>query len=333
MISSQKVILEITKQISNENLTHSLIAEFTDMPYIIALKAYDIFAVNQRSENVPHDHDVHAFKIFHEMSEDKNPYWLEHCPKYIHEFPKVINILSQDSVQMDLNTHLYLINETEQKAKLIALNTLQVSEVENKAILEILDVYRNLLQLFDRFEKDFLTGIYNRQTFDQKLMQLIHTSKVDETRKTKQPINNWLAVLDIDHFKKINDNYGHMYGDEVLILFCNIMRDCFRYNDLLFRYGGEEFIVGLLNVDEKGAISAMERYRKAVENYSFPQNRHVTVSIGLAKILDNELPTSLLDRADSALYKAKDSGRNQVCVASSEHSTQPEMEEGLVELF
>ncbi len=163
-------------------------------------------------------------------------------------------------------------------------------------------------------------------------MQLIQLNHVDESREIKDDSCNWLAILDIDHFKKINDQYGHMYGDEVLLLFSEIMQDTFRFNDLLFRYGGEEFVVCLFNVNKEGAITALERFRRAIEDYALPSNRGITVSIGLAKVLDKELPSNLLDRADIALYEAKETGRNKLCVSRLEESTISESDD-MVELF
>ncbi len=123
MIDSHKIIMELTKQVSNENLTHCLLAEFTDLPYILALKAYDIYSTSAETDtsnlhDKPHlANGQHAFKIFYEMEEVIDPYWLEACPYYLHEFPSVINITPQDPSHMGLNTDIYLLHENHHKTK------------------------------------------------------------------------------------------------------------------------------------------------------------------------------------------------------------------------
>jgi diguanylate cyclase (GGDEF)-like protein len=120
----------------------------------------------------------------------------------------------------------------------------------------------------------------------------------------------WLAMFDIDHFKRINDNYGHVYGDEVILLLAQMMRKSFRQSDVLFRFGGEEFVVLLNSLDEPTACAALERFRERVASHHFPQVGRVTVSIGFAHIGESDYPEIVLDRADKALYYAKQNGRN-----------------------
>jgi len=121
-----------------------------------------------------------------------------------------------------------------------------------------------------------------------------------------------LGAMDIDHFKRVNDTYGHLYGDEVLLHFAQLMERHFRYTDFLFRFGGEEFIVLLTNTDATGARRALERFRQIVSEFDFPSVGQVTVSIGFTRIEPETLPTTLVDWSDRALYYAKEHGRNQV---------------------
>jgi diguanylate cyclase (GGDEF)-like protein len=118
--------------------------------------------------------------------------------------------------------------------------------------------------------------------------------------------------MDIDHFKKVNDTFGHLMGDEVLLHFSQCMNSTFREYDLLFRVGGEEFVVVLKNVSMDLARTVFERFRQVVENHYFPQVGRITTSIGVTEITGNDLPVTTMDRADQALYYAKDHGRNQV---------------------
>jgi diguanylate cyclase (GGDEF)-like protein len=157
-------------------------------------------------------------------------------------------------------------------------------------------------------ETDPLTRLANRRLFEAHLDEGIR-SWVASGRAY------YVAMLDLDHFKRVNDAFGHLYGDEILVHFANLMRAAFRSGDQLYRFGGEEFVV-VFGVEpperEPGAI--LERFRATVEAYSFPGVGRVTVSIGYTRVPDlSTPPATLLDRADAALYYAKAHGRNRVC--------------------
>ncbi len=173
----------------------------------------------------------------------------------------------------------------------------------------LFQLYQNLFEMLEKSEYDKLTNLLNRQSLNSKLASLINASR--QGTKRKNQLQSWLAVLDIDHFKIINDNYGHLFGDEVLLQFAQIMKKCFRFNDLLFRYGGEEFIVMVTNTNLNGALKSLERFRNLVETHTFPSDHKVTVSIGFTEITENTLPSSLIDYADKALYQSKENGRNR----------------------
>src|SRR6185369_17286004 len=119
------------------------------------------------------------------------------------------------------------------------------------------------------------------------------------------------AIFDVDHFKRVNDQFGHLYGDEVLTLVARLMVQSFRHEDLLFRYGGEEFAVVLANADLAIAGAALERFRRKVEAYAFPQIGHKTVSIGFTALDAAQGVERAVMCADRALYYAKHHGRNQ----------------------
>ena len=119
-------------------------------------------------------------------------------------------------------------------------------------------------------------------------------------------------MFDIDHFKRINDSFGHLFGDEVLLLFAERMRSCFRAQDKLFRFGGEEFVVMIRHVREDHVRGVFERFRRSIERYDFPQVGQVTCSVGYTRIDPAYTPAELLGRADAALYYAKEHGRNRV---------------------
>ena len=180
-------------------------------------------------------------------------------------------------------------------------------------------LYANYLSLLSYSQIDTLTKLFNRKTFDENLLQMLasvnaKTLAPDSTERRSEPQKHisWLAILDLDHFKRINDTFGHLFGDEVLIQVANLMRGIFRRKDKLFRFGGEEFVVLLRDTDERNAAKVFERFRLAVERNMFPQLSSVTVSIGVTRVNPGDNPTILLGRADDALYFAKHHGRNQV---------------------
>lgn len=177
----------------------------------------------------------------------------------------------------------------------------------------ILSIVRNHLALLDYGEQDTLTGLLNRKRFDgqfEKLRQRMAAEAPAAGAAAQEP--SWLALVDIDHFKTINDGYGHLFGDEVLLLIARLMRNAFRGADQLFRFGGEEFIVILEHASEAGALLALERLRIAIERFRFPQVGSVTVSIGYTRVTLQDIPTLCLARADAALYHVKSHGRNGV---------------------
>ena len=135
------------------------------------------------------------------------------------------------------------------------LITPQFAEAERYLMSAMLKLFHNYLHLLDESEKDTLTGLLNRRTFDRNLSKMLVEESINDDsaesegidhprrRSGNQYSQNWLAVIDVDHFKKINDNYGHLYGDEVLLLLAGLMRQTFRAYDKLFRFGGEEFVI------------------------------------------------------------------------------------------
>jgi len=159
--------------------------------------------------------------------------------------------------------------------------------------------------------EDALTGLLNRAALERILPREVSLSRREHT-----PLS--LLMIDVDHFKQINDRWGHALGDRALVLMAEVLRECLRQSDLAFRYGGEEFVVALPDTDPSGACQAATRILARLRDHS---NRHLpqlmTASIGVATLeadAANE-STELLQRADRALYLAKGQGRN--CVVSA----------------
>ncbi|MBC7319370.1 GGDEF domain-containing protein, partial [bacterium] len=156
---------------------------------------------------------------------------------------------------------------------------------------------------------DPLTGLFNRRFLEEKLANELIRAKA---------YGNYLSVVmaDIDHFKRINDTYGHKVGDEVLKLLAVILKANIRGEDIVARYGGEEFVILLHNVSKYDAFRIAERIRIEIEETSFEEvgvPEKVTVSFGISCFPgDGEDPIDLLKKADQALYQAKSLGRNRV---------------------
>ena len=189
-----------------------------------------------------------------------------------------------------------------------------------RLVNSILRIYHNMQGLLDYSERDTLTGLLNRKTFDESFMRIAsepvplpRAPASGETRRNTGVVTTaWLAVIDIDHFKRVNDNYGHLIGDEVLLLLSRLMRSNFRFHDHLYRFGGEEFVVLMRCNEPTHAASALERLRARTESYAFPKVGQITVSLGFTELRPGDTPAAAFERADKAVYWVKQNGRNQV---------------------
>lgn len=185
-------------------------------------------------------------------------------------------------------------------------------------------IYDNYLTALRNAQIDKLTGLLNRHTFDEQLesaLQLIrfkhvqHDEATPDAHKRREVEDGcfFLGVIDIDHFKQVNDRFGHLYGDEVLIIMARILKQTFRETDLVYRFGGEEFVVIVYTANEQDARTSFERLRHNVEVFDFPQVGCVTISVGYTRMQATMPSVEMLGQADQALYYAKEHGRNQCC--------------------
>jgi diguanylate cyclase (GGDEF)-like protein len=176
----------------------------------------------------------------------------------------------------------------------------------------LISIYANQQSLLNHQQRDGLTGLYNRVALQNWLSKTLGKDAPAERRAGDEKSHGCFALFDIDLFKRINDTRGHLYGDEVLLIFSDLMRESFRFNDLLFRYGGEEFVAILTDTDLESALTVLERFRTSISQHKFAQLNQVTVTIGVAQISPHVKPDKLIERADQALYYGKNHGRNQV---------------------
>jgi diguanylate cyclase (GGDEF)-like protein len=176
----------------------------------------------------------------------------------------------------------------------------------------LMAIYANQQSLLNHQQRDGLTGLYNRVALQNWLGKaLSHDARAERRASDDSPLGCF-AMFDIDLFKRINDSRGHLYGDEVLLIFADLMRESFRFNDLLFRYGGEEFAAVLSDIPLDKALTVLERFRETVAHHKFAQLNQVTVTIGVTEIASQLEPGRLIERADKAMYYGKNHGRNQV---------------------
>ena len=188
----------------------------------------------------------------------------------------------------------------------------KVSQAEQK-IQELTSV---LEYINERANEDYLTGTLNRRGMEEALER-------EFSRADRHNTALCIAMMDIDHFKKINDALGHNTGDEALTHFVNVIKDVKRTTDVLARYGGEEFIIILPNTEQDDAIRVVERVQRKLTKEFFMHSDErvvITFSAGVAQRIGEETPEEIIPRADAALYAAKNAGRNRVMAAGTQQS-------------
>jgi diguanylate cyclase (GGDEF)-like protein len=214
---------------------------------------------------------------------------------------------------------LFPLNTDREVAGVLDIRTrAPLTDEQTRLVSSILRVYRNFQVLLDYSERDTLTGLLNRKTFDGSFLRVsaqgaptpVQAAPCHERRSGGE--STWLGVIDIDHFKAVNDSHGHLIGDEVLLLIARLMRGSFRFQDQLYRFGGEEFVVLVRGGRAEQAAIAFERLRANIAAYVFPRVGHITVSIGFTEVRTGDSPSGAFERADKAVYHAKQNGRNQV---------------------
>ncbi|PRA05681.1 MULTISPECIES: sensor domain-containing diguanylate cyclase [unclassified Paenibacillus] len=192
----------------------------------------------------------------------------------------------------------------------------QATQEANKELERLHEEYKikeqALIKVNDQLETlastDLLTGLKNRRFFQEKMFESLMMFQEKQRYFS-------LLVVDIDHFKSINDTYGHPIGDLVLGNLAGLLQSLSRSTDVVARYGGEEFVIILPGCEEEQAIGIAERYRSQVASADWGEY-NITVSIGAATIVEEDTEKSLFQRADNALYASKTGGRNRVTHAA-----------------
>lgn len=254
-------------------------------------------------------------ELFPEMNTVRFHFALEHV--FLFKTPQIISqifnhylipISLEKNINMNLNymqQHVEIL-PMEEGGKLFALVIIQ-------DVTPVVHQRNVLIRMGKKFEDqtyhDPLTGVYNR-----RFLQLAHKKLISFSKRHNAAIA--YVMLDIDHFKKINDEYGHEKGDEVIVFFIDVIHQVIRLSDIVVRYGGEEFLLILPNTLLEAAMTVSNRILCYLEERSLQAvNYVVTCSAGVAiwpADNDDLSPVELIDRADKALYKAKNNGRNRV---------------------
>ena len=184
-------------------------------------------------------------------------------------------------------------------------NTL-TDEVE-RASLTIRKLSERIVELETTAALDPMTKVLNRRSMDLYLEEMV------AMQNDHMPL--YLLMIDVDDFKEINDNYGHIAGDKVLMVLANIMKSTLRDSDRIFRYGGEEFVIVLNRLDDEGCLAVTQRILSLARNNKLIYKQHhfsVTLSIGVASLKRGDTVETLINRADKALYRAKNRGKDQM---------------------
>jgi diguanylate cyclase (GGDEF)-like protein len=260
----------------------------------------------------------------HDAAATADPAWadVDNLPR-LQQFPERLQAMTGQTTvlvtQAASSLSLFPVSTDREVVGVMEIETATpLSDDSCRMVGSILRIYRNFQALLDYSERDTLTGLLNRKTFDESFLKATGESSASPTvaadgrRHEASPHRHWLGLIDIDHFKSVNDNYGHLIGDEVLLLLARLMRSSFRFHDRLYRFGGEEFVVLMRCANEQDAALALERMRANTAGYPFPQVGQITISIGFTEVKPGDTPSGAFERADKAVYFAKGHGRNQV---------------------
>ena len=232
---------------------------------------------------------------------------------YIAAYSKMQNLLHQALRDSTINDPARMVCCHQFINKIIFLDISLAIDAYNMATItdlseSVMQLEEEKDQLSNQLMHDTLTGALSRAYIMDVLSKQLSINKRTQHEKLS------VALFDIDHFKKINDTYGHQVGDILLIKFVDTINFAIREQDYLGRYGGEEFLFLIFHTDPKDVLHLVERIRTSIENTVYKINEHeiqITVSIGLTHITMTDNQDTIIERADSALYKAKNGGRNQ----------------------
>jgi two-component system, cell cycle response regulator len=226
---------------------------------------------------------------------------------------QIIGLLSVQSYQTNAYTsdHIRLIQAIAVQSAIAIQNVHLYEEAQTaREVVESTnqELQKALIELEQLATTDKLTGAYNRRKFDE-----IVNAEIKRALRFSSPLS--LIMFDIDHFKTVNDSFGHHTGDKVLVEVVRLVVNSIRSSDTLTRWGGEEFLVLSPGNNLEQTLEMAERLRQIIDRSSFPSVTGVTISLGVCEFCPGDTPDQLINRADNALYRAKNDGRNCVSLA------------------
>ncbi|KXF80305.1 GGDEF domain-containing protein [Enterovibrio coralii] len=298
-------VVDITAQTESDTISESLITTVLQLT-----PANQVLVLDYNPETSPEFLVVACSDIFlYEEEKDAIERILRDCiatGENVVEFSKAEN---QSLLAVPIR-----YGEKEEIHGVVFCKTDQLKGDEVQLIEGLAKVYENYQKIISASERDGLTGLYNRKVLTTKIDLLLDRFLIQGSSITDDPSHHhWVCIFDIDHFKQINDALGHVFGDEVILLITALMKQAFDEEDILFRYGGDEFVVIMHPQPREDMEKTIRSFIKSVNERDYGQAKDVSISMGAASINDQELNAiTVLGFADQALYKAKQNGRNQV---------------------
>ncbi|GIU28801.1 diguanylate cyclase [Shewanella schlegeliana] len=276
-----------------------------------------LYVLNNALSNVQevvadsYSHSIKNYQVAKQLNRDIN-----HQVDNVGE--TVIEVDDINELKNQITTHLASLRKSLSRKELL-------ENREQAQLKQSVETLRRELKELGKETESYKERLFEQQKLNllDSLTQLPNRSALEERmdieyrnhKRTKQPL--WVAVADIDHFKTINDSFGHSTGDKTLQVIAMALKNSLRESEFVARYGGEEFVLLLPDVAESDILPLLNRVREKIKSIPFKfknQRITVTVSIGAAQIIENELITETFDRADAALYKAKNESRDRVII-------------------
>ena len=295
------LLFEIKKHLQSEQQDiASFLTQVTDQLADIGVKVSGAYSTTKASEKKRNLFDQTVSSQFIELQEySESATELEPLKNLIHSR---LDIISQQIQNHQTQEQL----ERSQGQQELEVLSNKIKKMEE----ESLQLKDKLIIAHKKAIHDSLTGLPNRLAYDNQL-----TTEIARWKRYQTPLS--LLIWDIDHFKKINDTYGHKAGDKTLILIANLLSEHCRATDFVSRFGGEEFTMLLSNTDAKSALLAANKIREVMEKTAFNSNGaklSITLSCGVTQFTESDTEKSAFERADKALYEAKNKGRNKCLV-------------------
>lgn len=299
-IKEQQIILQ---NIINSEKNILFVTNFSDISFVnnSFLEFFDVKSIEE-------------FKIKFNKVED---IFLEHKDylhkKIVNDYEQMNNLLFAENFYKKLNEivdnkRIVLMKDKKQIEKSFYLTISLLEENTKLFLINLTDITKMTIEknsIEKKAYQDGLTKIYNRNKFDE-----LFDIELSRVQRYKHPLS--LAIIDIDHFKKVNDTFGHLIGDEILIMLADNLQKKLRKTDIFARWGGEEFVILFTETQLNDAINCSNILRELIQELEHEIAGKITVSLGVTEYIQGDTAEILFKRCDDALFKAKENGRNRV---------------------